>query len=442
MASIETTQPLTTQLPRASDEQINIFKLFAICLLVPCALISCVMTLSPNFSDGNTNALQVEVREHPIGGDLLQEYVGGHLWYSNRSKLYDSSHSKTVQHDESIVGFSWDPTGHLAMAYPPFHYQFASLSSGLEYRNFVVAWMFAGALGLSLASFAFLFGFRDIRANSGGWLFVAMLFTPLLVSINSGQKSAILLAILTLTFILLHRERPLMAGLVFGLIAFKPYLAIPIGIVMLCKKQYRFVAGSFVTLFTLMGVSWFAAPESWSEYIAVCFGMSDYISTSGYQLNQSHSLWGAMQLLLGDRAPALVKPLAVVAAIGALTLLGRIMSGPIKLSSSRFAFQFAACVIATVLISPHFYTYDLTILLLPLAICGLNADITHRINRRVMYWICISVLFGASFYGPIAMNFGFQISTMIFFAWLIVIAGGWNAIDVMREGTLEKARLN
>jgi hypothetical protein len=442
MASIESTQPLTTHLPRPSSEQVSVLKLFAICLLVPCALISCVLTLSPNFSDSNASAAQVGLREHPFGGHLLQDYVGGYLWNSDRSKLYDWSYSKIIQHDESIVGFNWEPSGIFPMVYPPFHYQFASLSSGLEYRSFVVTWTFAGAIALSLAAFVFLFGFRDLRSHSGGWFFVAILFTPLLVSINGGQKSAILLAILTLTFILLHRERPLTAGLVFGLIAFKPYLAIPIGIVMLCKKQYRFVAGSLVTLFTLMGISWLASPESWFDYIRACFGMSHFISTSGYQLNQSHSLWGAMQLLLGDRAPALAMPLAVVAAIGVLTLLGRIMSGPIKLSSSRFAFQFAACVIATVLISPHFYTYDLTILLLPLAICGLNADITHRINRRVMYWICISVLFGATFYGPIAMNFGFQISTMIFFAWLMVIAGGWNAIDVMREGTLEKAKLN
>ena len=442
MASVDTTQSMTTALSGPSHAQISAAKLFAVCLLVPCALISCVLTLSPNFSASGTNALQVEVREHPLGGDLLQEYVGGHLWNSNRTMLYDWDHSKVIQHDESIVGFAWQESGYFPMVYPPFHYQFASLSAGLEYRNFIVVWMFVGAIALSIAAFVFLSGFRDLRINSGGWLFVAMLFTPLLVSINTGQKSAILLAILTVTFILLHRERPLTAGLVFGLIAFKPYLAVLIGLVMLCKKQYRFVAGSFITLSALIGVSWIAAPTSWGEYIQVCFGFSEYISISGYQLEQSHSLWGAMQLLLGDHAPVLVKPLACVAAIGVLTLLGRIMTGPIELSSSRFAFQFAACVIATVLISPHFYTYDLTILLLPLAICGLSESVTHRINRRVLYWICISVLFGASTYGLIALKLGFQVSSLIFLTWLIVIAGGWNAIDLMKQGTLEKASLN
>ena len=438
MASCESNQPIAT-LPVPSRAQISLLKLFAVCLLVPAALVSCVLTLSPNFSAGNTNAFELQTREHPIGGDLIQEYVGGHIWNANREQLYDCKHSKSLQHDPSVVGFTWQESGYFPMVYPPFHYQFASLSSSMAYGKFIVTWMFSGAIALSVASFFFLSGFRDLRANSGGWFFFALLFTPLLVSINTGQKSAILLAILTITFVLLHRQRPLTAGLVFGLIAFKPYLAVLIGVVMLCKKQYRFVAGSFVTLTALIAVSWIAAPTSWGQYIQVCFGMTEYISTSGYQLEQSHCLWGAIELLLGKQFPVLVKPLAIVAAIGVLTLLGRIMSGPIELSSSRFAFQFAACVIATVLVSPHFYTYDLSILLLPLAICGLSADITHRINRRVMYWICISVLFGASMYGLIALKFGFQISTLILFTWLIVIAGGWNAIDVMKEGTLEKA---
>jgi len=169
------------------------------------------------------------------------------------------------------------------------------------------------------------------------------------------------------------------------------------------------------------------APESWSDYVQVCLGFGDYVSNGGYQLENSHSLWGSMQLLLGNVNQTLVKPFAIIAAIGVITLVTRIMSGSIELSSPRFAFQFAALIVATVLISPHFYMYDLTILLLPLAICGLSEQVHSKINRRVMYWICIAVLFGASVYGPIAMQFGFQVSTVVLFVWLIAIAGGWSA---------------
>jgi len=291
-----------------------------------------------------------------------------------------------MQHDAQLVGFEWETSGYFPMVYPPFHYQLASFASGMSYQRFYVAWMFASGIALS----------------------------------------TLLLAILTVSFVLLHRERPFKAGLVFGLIAFKPYLAIPIGLVMLCKKQYHFVAGSFATLFIITISSLLIAPEAWSNYIQVCLGMGDYVSNGGYQLENSHSLWGSMQLLLGNLNPTLVKPFALIAAIGVLTLITRIMSGPIELSSPRFAFQFAALIVATVLISPHFYTYDLTILLLPLAICGLSEQVQAKINRRVMYWTCIAVLFGASVYGPIATSLGFQVSTVVLLVWLIIIAGGWN----------------
>ena len=437
MSTYETTQNLAAPIPSPSYEQISRIKLFAVCLLIPCAFISSVLYLAPNFSADHDTTTH-ELRENSYGGDLLQEYVGGHIWNTEITRLYDWKYSAGVQHDPAVVGFQWEPSSYYPMVYPPFHYQLASLSSGMAYRNFIVLWMFGNGVALSLAAFMFLSGYRNFRIGAGAWFFVALLFTPLLMSLSMGQKSAMLLAILTVTFLLLHRQRPLAAGLVFGLIAFKPYLAIPIGLMMLFKKQYRFVAGSLATLSVLIVASLIAAPGSWGGYLQVCLGMTDYSSNAGYQLELSHSIWGSFELLL-SRFPDLVKPMGIIAAIGVLTIIGRIMSGPIETSSNRFAFQFSALIIATVLLSPHFYSYDLTILLLPLAICGLSAEISHRINRRVLYWICIAVLFGASIYGPIALSLGVQVSTLILFAWLIVIAGGWNAIDVMGQGTLKKA---
>ena len=432
MASIET-QSIPQTLPTPSREQIGLIKLLAVCVLTPCALVSGILALSPNFSTGT------ELREEPMGGDIIQEYVGGHLWITERDKLYDWKHSASLQHDPELIGFAWPESGYFPMVYPPFHYQFASIGSGMSYRSFVVAWMFASGLALSIAAFVFLNWYREIRLGTGAWFFLAIFFTPLLMSLNMGQKSTILLAILTVSFVLLHRERPFTAGLVFGLIAFKPYLAVPIGIVMLCKKQFHFVTGSLISLFAIMITSVLIAPEAWSDYIQVCMGFSDYVSNGGYQLENSHSLWGSMQLMLGHLNPTLVKPFAIIAGIGVLTLVSRIMSGPIKFSSPRFAFQFAALIIATVLVSPHFYSYDLTILLLPLAICGLSEEVQAKINRRVMYWICIAVLFGASAYGWIATQAGFQISTVILFVWLVVIAGGWSKLGVPKLGALKKA---
>lgn len=439
MSSIETTRTLVPSLTGPSREQIGLTKLFALCLLIPFAAVSAVLTMSPNFSQSTNGDAAVEVREHPVGGDILQEYVGGHLFASDPGRLYDWNHSAKLQHDAQLVGFEWEESGYFPMIYPPFHYQIASLGSGTSYRNFVVISMYLVAAALSIAALMFLVGYREMRKGAGGWFFFAILFTPLLLGINMGQKSAILLSILTVTFVLLHRERPFFAGLVFGLIAIKPYMALPIGIAMLCKKQFHFVAGAILTLSLLIGASLIVAPGTWMDYIQVCLEKSgNYVTFSGYQLEHSHSLWGAMQLLLGERNPALVKPIAIVGAIAVVTLLGRILAGPIDLPSNKFAYQFSALIVATVLISPHFYSYDLTILLLPLAICGLSFEATRHVNQRMLYYVCFAVLFGASLYVPLANRFGFQVSTVIFIAWLFLLAGGWSTADRVKEAALAK----
>jgi hypothetical protein len=54
--------------------------------------------------------------------------------------------------------------------------------------------------------------------------------------------------------------------------------------------------------------------------------------------------------------------------IAVILLIARLLRGRIVTDSTRFSLQYAGLVFATVLLSPHFYVYDLTILLLPIGI--------------------------------------------------------------------------
>lgn len=399
----------------------------AVCLLVPLAAVYLVLALSPNFSVLENASVfdAAEIRNGSYGGDFLQEYVGGVLWNENRDQLYDWKHSKLTQHDPQIVGFSWRADSWFPMVYPPFHYQFASLSSNMPYRSFAILWSFAGAIAVSISAFSILTWYRNLQFGREHWLFAGLLFMPLLLSISMGQKSTFLLAILTVSFILLHRERPLAAGIVFGLIAIKPHLAIVIGLAMLLKGQFRFVAGSLITLSILILASCVGGVAAWQDYIQVCLGMSDYLSNGGYQLTESHSLWGAMEFTLAGFAPWLAQPVAGLGAISVVVMLGSALRGSIEITSTKFAFQFSAMIIATILLSPHFYTYDLTILLLPLVLCGLNKiEFTtgSSDNAIGLSLTCVGLLFGIGICRSVAMSTGFQASIFILITllWLIV----------------------
>ena len=196
-----------------------------------------------------------------------------------------------------------------------------------------------------------------------------------------GQKSTFLLLILSGTFVLLHNKRPFLAGIVFGLIIFKPHFGIVIGLTMLLKGQWKFALGALAVVSIAFGYSWLGHGRLVSDYFRVISEMSDYVETGGYRLSDSHSLWGAAQLTFGWLPASVVKTITVVLSLIVVGLLWRVMKGKIETDSPRFTRQFAAMVFAMVLLSPHFYGYDLTILLLPmLLIVSSVAPGTWRVN--------------------------------------------------------------
>ncbi len=420
------TQSTLDTLPKQTKSEMSVlpgWQTFALCLLIPFALVSVVLKVSPNFSHApHSSAFAEPVRTGSFGGDFLQEFVGGRIWSHGREKLYDWEYSRTVQHQSEVVGFKWKPESFFPMVYPPYHYQLASLATGMSYPKFAIAFSFFNALALSVAALAFVYRYRFLSRERIGWLCAAVLFMPLLVSLNMGQKSTILLAILTVTFVLLHREKPLGAGLIFGLIAFKPHFAILIGLTMLWKRQWWFVAGSLLTLAMLIGMS-LVSPEAWRGYLETCMGMNDFVQSGGYQLHESHSLWGAAELLLGSRWPWLVKPLAGLLAVGVLGLVAWVMRGTIDCASPRFGLQFSVMVVAMILTSPHFYTYDLTILLLPLAICTVSHGLSQGAESHSSELTLLSALvfLGVVFSRAVAVAVGLQFTIPLFVAWIAVM---------------------
>lgn len=183
-----------------------------------------------------------------------------------------------------------------------------------------------------------------------------------------GQKSGLLLLILSATYILLRQQRPLSAGLVFGLIAFKPHLGLLIGIAMLLKGQWRFVGGSAITVSSLVGICFLTGPDLCMDYFQQCIGSGDYTNSGGYALEEAQSLHAVCHLAFDSFSPKLAVSIAAILGLGVIVLLQRILRGALETESQLFGLQFASLVVATVLISPHFYQYDLTILLLPLMI--------------------------------------------------------------------------
>lgn len=350
-------------------------------LVVPVLLLIAIGWFAPNFRIGTDRN---EVREHPVGGDYLQEYVGGHLVRHQVNQTYDLPSSRKLQHDNQWLGFQWEAKSYFPMVYPPFYYLAVSPLSELEYSTAARIWL----VMMTVALIASLLLLHKQLGLSPLALIVVSLTVPILLSLNCGQKSTVLLLIFTATFCLLRREKHFSAGAVFALIAFKPHLAIPLGLMMAYKKQWRFLGGAFVVLALQVSMCSLAGIGVCLDYVNVCVGMGDYVQTGGYVLEKGFSFWSAWQLLLGGANVA--KLASFLSASAIVVAMLRSWRGQLSLSSRRFEIQFSLVIFATVLVAPHLYSYDLTMLILPAALVSRSAA---NANVRAGWLALFAIMF-------------------------------------------------
>lgn len=399
-----------------------------ICLCLPVVLVIAILFLSPNFKQGEPGT----VRTNPLGADFLQEWVGAHVASSDqRDQLYDLEHFKKVQHDSELVGFQWPEKDFFPVVYPPFYYQALGPIAKVSYPTAIKVFAVLSALAVSLAGWLMFQFYEPSRRSVAVGVVAALFFVPLLTCFSMGQKSTFLLFILTATFLLLHQQKPFAGGLAFGLIAFKPHLGILIGVTMLLKRQWWFAAGALVTVGLLVGTSYAFNSQLWSDYLQVVLGMNDYVESGGYLVYDSHSLWGATELTLSKfNAPGWpVKVVAGLLAVGVAFLVWRIMRGDVETSSRRFALQFSALVFATVMLNPHFYTYDLTILLLPMLLIGVSGNRPAAGSFQMLGFVLAGLFVFAGMFSQFAEATNVQFSIPLMVGGMILIARVTDEVD-------------
>ena len=409
--------------------------------LAPFLLVGFVVCTSPNFDTTQT------VRESPLGSDFLQDWVGAKIITSaDRELLYDSVHFQALQHDPNVVGFHWPSERYYPMVYPPFFYSLLRPLANMPYQSAIWCWMLLLSTGLG-ATLTLVKGFAPARKYFVGFAIASLLFAPLLFSLNMAHKSVLLLLIFTATYIQLYRGKHFSAGLTFGLLAFKPHLAVLVGIALLLKRQWSFVFGSALTVSLLLLLSWACGSDLCHDYIQQALAMGSYTQHGGYQLSEAVNLNAAAELLAGDGVLAASMTWTVSLAI--LAALWLSLSGPLQTKSKRFAAQFSMLMLAVPLLSPHFYIYDLTIMLLPLLLlvliaagtpweefdwqgrqCNSPSKLVRKANplvaflsapRTVIYTIA-AFYFLAAFFSKIAATTSFQPASFLLLL-LVAIAG-------------------
>jgi len=422
-----------------ADRRSNPFRL-ALPRLAPYALAGFVLTAtyacSPNFAiaPGSDQGL--------LAGDFLQEWIGGWIVRHEPERLYDREFAVALEHDPSLTGFQWDRSQFLPMVYPPCWYLLVSPLATLPYS--VAASIWAALMTGTMLSALLLLRAWVLRGDSAhgdagsrtiNWLLpVAVLYPSVIECLTSGQKSGLLLLLFSAVFLLLQRGQAFRAGLLGGLLLFKPHFCLILLPYMLLRRAWTFLGGFAVTAVVLTSICLAMGAGLCLDYLRFLAGVADYVRTAGYPIAKSHSLYGALVLFASEPTFVVRCLFAILAtAIAFDTIAGTASirrSTPSTLPRStgsnqgradtESAIGFAALILATLLTSPHLLGYDLTLILFPAA-TFLRADVRVQLGSacKPTAWLCAGML-GISGVSPqIAAACSIQLTTLLMLAlWL------------------------
>jgi hypothetical protein len=198
------------------------------------------------------------------------------------------------------------------------------------------------------------------------WLLLALAFPAVFVNIGHGHNGFLTAALIGGALVVLDR-RPLVAGILFGLLSYKPQFGLLIPLVLIATGRWCTFAAAAATVAVLMIATTLAfGTEVWRAFFASAHLTREVVleaGDTGWHKIQSVFAW--VRMWGGGVALAYAVQGAVSLALaGALVWLWR--------SDAAFPLKAAALAIAAILATPYSLDYDL-VALAP-AIAYLAAD--------------------------------------------------------------------
>jgi hypothetical protein len=201
----------------------------------------------------------------------------------------------------------------------------------------------------------------DLPLSGGGfanadWLLLALAFPAVLIDVGHGQNGFLTAALIGGALVMLDR-RPIAAGILFGLLVYKPQYGLLLPLVLAVSGRWKCfgAAAATVALLTLATTLTFGAPV-WHAFLASTHFTRTVVleqGNTGWYKIQSVFAWARMWGAPIPLAYAL-QGLATVAVAAALAMLWR--------GAARFPLKAAGLCLATILATPYSFDYDMMVL--------------------------------------------------------------------------------
>ena len=332
--------------------------------------------------------------------DFRAMYTAGYMIRTGQShQLYEYAVQAHLQ--DVIVGPSDTPLPFNHLAYESL--LFAPLSV-FTYRTAYFIFLFANICLLAMCFDLFSPWMQNLK-KIYGWLPVALFaaFLPIAATLIQGQDSILLLALLTASFVLLQKNRPALAGALAGLGMFKFQLVLPIALMFLLWRRWKFVAGFTAISAMALGLStWLVGVSQLRTYGRL---LSAVGKTTGHDYlpnvaapNQMPNLRGLIFGLAHSHLPMHAIQL-ITAVISAILLIWLARQRTIRTTPQAAL----AAITAATLVSYHLNIHDLSVLFIALVYVWNEFALSEVHPAKMHQWMAASATL--AFCAPLAESF-------------------------------------
>ena len=216
------------------------------------------------------------------------------------------------------------------------------------------------------------------RFGNDGLVLLA-LFPPAILAIGFGQDPMLYLGLSVLSYILYERGQLLGAGFALGCVLLKPHLMLLVPLVLILQKRWRMLGGFALAGATEAGLSLaLGGIEGAKVYIAFLKKQEGYLTPNPEHMLNVHG----MMVNLGLESP-LIRVALMVAVIAAVVVVS---------IGSEWWRGLAAAQAGTMLIAPHVFMYDSTLLLLPALLIYFYASTPQARIAATLFFVPIPYL--------------------------------------------------
>ena len=345
-----------------------------------------------------------------LGNDFTQVWVAGRAALEGRAaEPYD-----LARHLVNLKE-AFGPDCRFAWHYPPIFLIPSAAMAWLDPQAGYLAWC-----GLSAALFLFA-----LRRAAGRWDIALIAFAHPLVfcNLSYGQNGLFTAGLMTLGLVVLDR-RPRLAGLCFGLLAFKPHFALLAPLLLLLTGRWpALVACAAAVLASCLASVALFGIAPWIGFVHSLASTNRIIlqeAAAGLDLNAS--AFGAVRLLGGSVALSWVVQIGVaLAALAFVLRVWRVQTSP--------DLRAAACLCVTPLLSPYVPVYDLVPLVPATLFLGLAAVKAGGLVAHERWLIALSPLAALIRVaaGETGLSFGLALAlaTLACIAWRVGLTALW-----------------